>query len=303
MITSMRAGLLSVLLVGACGSQLDVGLGIVDTESTSSAASTTSGSTSTALETTSGADSSSSAGTSTSTDATTTTDSSSETSGSTGETEGLEESPCLAEQEICAEVELDGAPVGFCGQTLELQGTTASLGPSRWSIEDCDACSSCDGPVYEIEIFGPADWVPAEVPTCSRIAIDFAPLDDSPYACAFTGIAIWANRGSTEDPAPVYVAASITTDAPASLPALQVSRENVDPKECAEAECCAAPPGKYELTFSDAGITEPFVLAEHDEALDVTMLGQSYAARNERSHAHEQCDRIPHFDWIMVRGA
>lgn len=297
----MRACLL--LLCGACGSQLDVGLGIADTESTGVIADPTTSSTSTSADTTTTTESSSSADASSTSDATSSTTDPSESSASTGETGGLEESPCLAEQKVCAEVELDGAPVGFCGQTLELQGTTTSVGPGRWSIEDCDSCDACDGTVYEIEIFAPNGWVPPEVPACSRIAIDFAPLDDSVFACAFTGIAIWANEGSTEDPAPVYVAASITTDAPASFSALHVTRENVDPKECDEVDCCTEPPGKYEITFSDAGITRPFVLAEHGEEMDFTMLGQTYDARNERSHAHEQCAAIPHFDWIMLRGA
>lgn len=290
----------ALLLCAACGSQLDVGLGVVDSESTGVVASTTTTSTSTGVDATT---TESTAGIDASTTTESTTTASGESSSSTGETEGLEESPCLAEQKVCAEVDLDGAPVGFCGQTLELQGMTAPLGPGRWSIEDCDACDTCDGPVYEVEVIGPGGWVPAEVPTCSRIAIDFAPLDDSPFACAFTGIVIWANEGSTEDPAPFYVAASITTDPPASFAALQVSRENIGPKECDEADCCVDAPGKYDLTFSDAGIAEPLVLAEHEEQMRVTMLGQTYDAHNERSHAHEQCGSIPHFDWIMFRSS
>jgi hypothetical protein len=219
-----------------------------------------------------------------------------------GDTEGLEESPCQAEQKVCAEVELDGAPVGFCGQTLTLLGNTSPLGPGRWAIVDCDACEPCAGTSYDVQIIAPAGWVPTELPDCARIAIDFAPLDDSPFACAFTGIAIWDELGgSTEDPAPVYVAASILTDPPAAVTGLQVAKTNIEPKACVEPDCCWMDPGKYSLTFSGAALGAPVELLEHEMAMGITAFSQPYDLRDERSHAHEQCDKIPHFDWILRR--
>jgi hypothetical protein len=297
MTRSIALGVLPMLVV-ACVSQLDVGLGAAGSTSDSDA-SNGSGPIRQTADATGG-----STGTTGSTDASSTSTSSEVTTdsgGSTGDSEGLEESPCASEQKVCAQVELDGAPAGFCGETLELKGITQSLGGGRWSIEDCDACALCGGDVYEIEFFAPAGWEPTDVPLCSRIAIDFAPLDESPFACAFTGVAIWADTGGSEDPAPAYVAASITTDPPAALGGLQVDRENLEPKPCDETYCCHAPPGKYSVTFTGAGIGMPITLAEHEEALDVGVFGLTYDIRNERSHAHPECDRIPHFDWIMRR--
>lgn len=289
---------LPVLFVTACAPQYDVGLAAVDSGSTSLAAGTTS-----AADTTDGGE----VGRETldvtgSVDTGSTSTSGTSSSGeSSGETDGVEESPCQSEQKVCAQVELDGEPAGFCGETLELHGITQALGPGRWSIQDCDSCEVCEGPLYEVEFLAPMGWVPTELPLCSRIAIDFAPLDTSPFACAFTGVAVWENSGSAEDPAPVYIAASITTDPPAAVSGLQVGAENVEPKECQESGCCLEPPGKYEITFSGAGLGTPLTLAEHGEAMDVGVFGRSYDVRDERSHAHEQCARIPHFDWIMRR--
>jgi hypothetical protein len=293
--TRLRPTLVSALVASACASQLDVGLGAADSGTTGDAVDSTTTSTATS-ESDASVD-----GTTTTSDTGTTGDTTSDTSGSTGESEGLEDSPCVSEQKVCAQVELDGEPAGFCGQTLELHGFTQVISPGRWSIEDCDACSRCEGEIYEVEFLGPADWVPTELPPCSRIAIDFAPLDDSPFACAFMGVAVWAEVGDTEDPAPTYVAASITTDPPAALGGLQVSKENVEPKPCDRSACCHEEPGKYVVTFGGAGIGAPIALAEHEEALDVGAFGATYALRNERSHSHVECGRIPHFDWILHR--
>jgi len=286
------------LLASACGPQYDVGLAAAESGSTSIVGGSTSTSGSASEEV--GRETS---GTSASTEAdSTTAQGDASTSGETsGETEGLEESPCESEQKVCAQLELDGEPAGFCGETLDLHGITQSLGPGRWSIRDCDSCAVCEGALYEVEFFAPMGWAPTELPLCSRIAIDFAPLDTSPFACAFTGVVVWEDTGSAEDPAPVYIAASITTDPPASVSGLQVSAENVEAKACVESGCCLAPPGKYEITFSGAGIGTPLTLAEHDEVKAVGAFGRSYDIHDERSHAHEECDRIPHFDWIMRR--
>lgn len=289
-----------LVIVSAC-SQLDVGLGPAEGGSSGSIAET-----STSTVTTSSTSSSTEGSTTTTTSAETSsevTSTGADTSSSSGgDTDGLEESPCQAEQKVCAEVELDGAPVGFCGQTLELHGNTAMVGPGRWSIEDCDACQSCDGTVYEVQLIAPMGWVPMMLPDCARIAIDFAPLDDSPFACAFTGIAIWDELGgSAEDPAPVYIAASIVTDAPDAIAGIVVTKTDVEPKPCELPDCCWMDPGKYELRFEGPAIDGPIDLAEHEEAPAVTAFSQPYDLRNERSHAHEQCGRIPHFDWIMQR--
>jgi hypothetical protein len=291
-----------LLLCGCCCGCSSVDVGLSPAEGGSSGiAETTALSTSTSSGGPERVDTSSGAVSTTSTsDGSDSASSSSSTSG--GDTEGLEESPCQAEQKVCAEVELDGAPVGFCGQTLTLLGNTSALGPGRWSIVDCDACEPCAGTSYDVQIIAPMGWVPLELPDCARIAIDFAPLDDSPFACAFTGVAIWDELGgSAEDPAPVYVAASIVTDPPAAVAGLEVAKTNIEPKACVEPGCCWMDPGKYSLTFSGAALAAPIELIEHEMAMAITAFSQPYDLRDERSHAHEQCDKIPHFDWILRR--
>ncbi len=288
---------IATLLVAACASQLDVGIGPQGSSSSADDDGDTGGTTSTVRDTQDSGAQSSDDGETTTIAST----SSSGTIGTTGDTDDIGESPCASGQKVCAEVELDGEPAGFCGQTLELKGIVQRLGPTRWSLEDCGACELCAGPIYEVEFFAPMEWAPMELPLCSRIAIDFAELDTSPFACAFTGVAIWGDDGSGIDPAPVYVAASITTDPPADVMGLQVNAVNVEPKACDESACCVVEPGKYDLTFSGAGIDPPITLAEHEEALDIGAFGLVYDVRNETSHADAMCDKIPHFDWMMRR--
>jgi hypothetical protein len=297
MIATMRRSLpaLATVVAVACASQLDVGIGPHGSDTSGDDDASVGSSTAPMRDTeedtsatTSGADDGTSI-------------SSASSSSDTGDTDDIGDSPCASGQKVCAEVELDGEPAGFCGQTLELKGIVQRLGPTRWSIEDCAACELCAGPIYEVEFFAPPEWAPAELPLCSRIAIDFAELDTSPFACAFTGVAIWGDDGSGIDPAPVYVAASITTDPQAAVMGLQVNAVNVDPKPCDESACCVVEPGKYDLTFSGAGIDPPVTLAEHEEALGIGAFGLAYDVRNETSHADAMCDRIPHFDWILRR--
>jgi hypothetical protein len=287
------------VFTSACAPQLDVGLALAESSTTSaeSTSGSTAGSRGEIDPDTTGSGSTGSLETS----STLALDGSSVTGESSGETDSLEDSPCISEQKVCAQVELDGEPAGSCGQTLDLQGITQPLGAGRWSIQDCGSCEVCDGPLFEVEFLAPAGWAPSELPLCSRIAIDFAPLDTSPFACAFSGVAVFENSGSSEDPAPVYIAASITTDPPAAVLGLQVAAENIEPSACDESGCCEMPPGKYQITFSGAGLGMPLTLVEHEEAMEVGVFGRSYDVRDERSHAHEQCGRIPHFDWIMQR--
>lgn len=300
MIAPMRRALptTAAILAAACASQLDVGIGPQGSASSSTGAPSSESTTAPLRDTGETGAASSDDDASTASDASTT---STTSSADTGDTDDIGESPCASGQKVCAEVQLDGEPAGFCGQTLELKGIVQRLSPTRWSVEDCGACELCAGPVYEIEFFAPMAWAPVELPLCSRVAIDFAELDTSPFACAFTGVAIWGDDGSGIDPAPVYVAASIETDPPAQVMGLQVHTENVEPKACDESACCVVEPGKYEVTFSGAGIDPPIVLAEHEEALDIDAFGLVYDVRNETSHADSMCDRIPHFDWILRR--
>jgi hypothetical protein len=158
----------------------------------------------------------------------------------------------------------------------------------------------CGGPSYTIEFFAPDGWAP-ELPLCTHIAIDFAPMDQTDYACAFEGVAIWEDNGLGEDPAPVYVGASIVTDVPTGVAGLLVLDNNVMPAVCMESGCCPVEPGDYELTFEGAGIDPPVVLAEKDIALDVSVFSRPYDLHDVRSHAHKECGKIPHFDWIMRR--
>lgn len=218
-----------------------------------------------------------------------------------GTTGGLEGSPCNAEQEVCALVELDGVPSGFCGETLELIGITQPRAGGGWTLQDCGACELCGGPEYTIDILAPAGWAPAVLPLCSRIAIDYAPMDATPWACAFVGMAVWGNDGLGEDPAPVYVASSITATPPTMLEGLTVDAANVAPEMCPRSGCCFLEPGKYTFTLTGAGLGEPLTLAEHDEVLAVDLFSRTYAARNVRSHGHKECGRIPHFDWVLLR--
>ena len=233
---------------------------------------------------------------------TTTTGSASTTGDGSGDgTAGLEDSPCEAEQKVCAAVTEDGQPAGFCGQTLEIKGIVAPLGNDHYLIEDCGACELCGGPQYEIEFFAPAEWTPTSLPLCSRVDLSFAPLDGSPWACGFVSVAVWGDDGLGEDPAPMYLAASIDTDVPGGVSGLSVTAEDVMPKDCDMDACCPLPPGDYTFTFAGAGIAPPVVLGEGEEALGVGAFGVQYDIRNERSHVHAQCDKIPHMDWIMKR--
>lgn len=227
--------------------------------------------------------------------------SSSSDDGSSDGTAGLEDSPCEAEQKVCAAVTEDGQPAGFCGQTLQIKGIVAPLGDNRYLIEDCGACELCGGPQFEVEFFAPMGWEPAPLPLCSRVALEFAPLDGTPWACAFVGVSVWGDDGLGEDPAPRYLAESIDIDVPGGVSGLSVVAENVAPKDCELDACCPEPPGDYTFTFSGAGIAPPLELAEGEEALGVGAFGVTYDILNERSHVHEQCDKIPHLDWIMRR--
>lgn len=218
-----------------------------------------------------------------------------------GTADGLEGSPCNAEQEVCVFVQLDGTPSGFCGETLELHGITQPMAGGGWVLEDCGGCELCGGPKYSIDVLAPPDWAPAELPLCSRIAIDYAPMDATPWACAFVGVAIWGNDGLAEDPAPVYIASSITAAPPSALEGLVVDAQNVAPEACPRSGCCFEEPGAYTFTFLGAGLDEPLTLAEHEEVLAVDMFSRTYAARDLRSHAHKECGKIPHFDWVFVR--
>ncbi len=291
--------MLGLATLVACA-PVDVGLQIDGGTSTGSTASSTSAATADGVDTTTPSTTAEVGSTSTSADTTTTTGASS-SDGSGDGTAGVERSPCEAEQKVCAAVTQGGQPAGFCGQTLELEGIVAPLGDDHYLLEDCGGCELCAGPQYEIEFFAPMGWTPSSLPLCSRVALEFAPLDDSPWACGFVGVAVWGNDGLGEDPAPTYLAASIDVDAPGGVSGLSVTPEDVAPKACDMDACCPMPPGDYTYTFAGAGIAPPVVLAEGEEALGVGAFGVEYDIRNERSHVHAQCDKIPHMDWIMRR--
>jgi len=223
---------------------------------------------------------------------------------STGETEGgggPVGSPCGAEQEVCGLVTLEGEPAGSCGGTLDIKGIVSFVEPGVFELQDCGGCELCGGPTYTIEYFTPGMWAPDPMPLCSHVSVTFAPMNVDTHACAFVGMVIWEDDGLGEDPAPVWIGASIDIDAPEAIEGLSVALDNVAPEPCDESGCCPVEPGDYELTFSGAGIEPELTLAEKDIAEDITVFSRPYDFHNVRSHAHVQCDKIPHFDWIMRR--
>ena len=223
---------------------------------------------------------------------------------STGETEGgggPVGSPCGAEQKVCGLVTLDDEPAGSCGGTLDIKGIVSVVEPGIFELQDCGACELCGGPTYTIEFFAPDMWAPDPMPLCSHVSVDFAPMNADTHACAFVGMAIWEDDGLGEDPAPLWIGASIEVDPPTGLDGLSVALENVAPDACDELDCCEMEPGDYEITFTGAGIDPALTLAEKDIAEDVTVFSRPYDFHNVRSHAHKECDKIPHLDWIMRR--
>lgn len=210
-------------------------------------------------------------------------------------------SPCGFEQKVCVLLEVGGEPVGDCGGTVEIKGIVQPLGDGRFSLQDCGACELCGGPTYEIEVFAPDMWIPDALPLCSRISVDFAAAGDDPYACAFVGASVWEDSGLGEAPSPVWVGTSIATDPPTSVTGLEVTADNIEPDECDESDCCSVDPGSYVLTFEGSAVERPFDLEESEEAPDVLAFASTYDFWIERAHAHKECDRIPHFDWIARR--
>ena len=294
----MRIRLVVVpFVVLGCASDLDTGVMLVGTtaETTTIAeVSTTSTSTTSMPGTTDTTDASTS-------DVSTTDASSTTMAATSGETEGVVGSPCGAEQEVCVLVELDGRPAGACGETLEIKGIAQASGPGVWTIEDCGACELCGGPSYDVEFIAPEMWAPTELPLCTRIGVTYADMDASAWSCSFVGVAVWADDGLGEESAPRYVGRSIETSAPPGVDGLLVNLVNIAPEPCAESACCAVEPGKYEISFTGAGIGEPVVLAEHEDALDVHAWSRAYDLHVERAHAHKECGKTPHFDWVFMR--
>jgi hypothetical protein len=294
----MRSSLVATLVLGGCV-LLDTGVvqqgstGDVDTTSSSSSGTTvvegsTSSGASSSGETSSSSSSSSSSGSSDS---------------SSGESTGVDsvESPCGAEQKICAVVELEGEPAGVCGDTLDVKGIVQLVEPGVWEVEDCDVCELCGGPTYTIEFVAPMEWLPSDPPVCARVAVEYAPMDVTPWACSFIGVAIWADDGVTEESAPRYVGRSIETSAPAGVSGLYVVPEILESERCNETDCCWMAPGKYTLLFSGAGIGDPLVVGEKQTVTDVQAWNRTYDVHVERSHAHKECGKIPHFDWVFKR--
>ena len=223
---------------------------------------------------------------------------------STGETEGgggPVGSPCGAEQKVCGLVTLDDEPAGSCGGNLDIKGIVSFVEPGIFELQDCGGCELCGGPTYTIEFFTPDMWAPDPMPLCSHVSVDFAPMNADTHACAFVGMAIWEDDGLGEDPAPVWIGASIDIEPPVGVDGLSVALENVAPEPCNESGCCEVEPGDYEITFSGAGIDPELTLAEKEIAEDVTVFSRPYDFHNVRSHAHKECDKIPHLDWIMRR--
>jgi hypothetical protein len=296
----------ATLVLVACSSELDTGVVFVGSTGDSE---TTVADPATSTDATAATDTTASAVSSGETPPTSETDGSTASPGSTtdptattaGETEGMVGSPCGSEQEVCALVELDGRPAGACGETLDLKGIVQDMGDGVWEIEDCGACELCGGPKYTVDFVAPAGWAPIDLPLCSRLAVSYAPMDTTPWACSFLGIAIWADDGLGEQSAPRYVARSIETSAPPGVDGLLVNLDNVQPEACVESGCCYMEPGKYEITFAGAGIAEPLTLAEHEDAFDVEAWSRSYDVHVERSHARKECWSIPQFDWVFLR--
>jgi hypothetical protein len=305
--SGVRAALAIVLLATACASELDTAVVLAGSTGGSTAATATSSEpTATSLLTAATTDTSATSEETTATVEPTTLDGSTtnagESSTSTGtDTEGLVGSACGSEQEVCALVDLDGAPAGECGQTLEIKGIVQQVEAGVWELEDCGACELCGGPTYRIELLAPAGWAPQELPLCSRIAVDYAPMDATPWACSFLGMAVWADDGIYEESAPRFVGTSIRTAPPSDIQGLQVALDNVHPEMCAELDCCSMVPGDYELTFSGAGLSRPLTLGENETALAVEAWSRLYDVHVVRAHAHKECGRIPHFDWVFLR--
>lgn len=302
----LAAGAALSVLTGAC-TQLDVGLGpgaggSGSTPTTTEIDTATGATNGTSVE--SSAPTSGETMTADETGLETTGDPATASDTSGGET--LVQVPCDGDhQEVCAELELDGALVATCGQTFEVKGLVEPSGDGRWVIEDCDYCEPCGGPTYELMITTPGngDSAPADLPACSRIAVEIAP-SDAPYSseCRFTGMTIWEDAGMGENPAPVYIASSIAIDPPSWVTGFQVTRENTEPQECDEPECCLDEPGKYTLTWSGVALSEPLVLDEKNSDLEVYAFGETYEVHTEKLHWHRQCDQqYPHFDWIFRR--
>ncbi len=303
---AMRRSAVLALVVTAtgCPSALDTGVVLVGSTGEASTFDPSDASVDTSTSTITSDRPTSSSTESTTSEATTrdaTSDDASESSSSTGEVADGVDSPCGSEQKVCALVERDGEPVGSCGETLDLKGIVQAVMPGVWRIEDCGVCELCGGPSYTVEIVAPHGWAPAELPVCSRIAVEYAPNDATPWACSFVGVAIWSDDGLGEEAAPRYIGRSIETSAPSGVSGLYVTPEPVHPEPCDEARCCALEPGKYALTFAGAGIGRPLVLEENQTAHDVQAWSRIYDVHVVRSHAHRECNRIPHFDWVFLR--
>ena len=259
---SVRVSWIGLLGIAACTQVLDTGVvadggttaGVVTDGGTSTGAATIAPSTGNDF-----ASSGTTAGSVGDTDESTTGSDGSTTSAedSTGETEGgggPVGSPCGAEQKVCGLVTLDGEPAGSCGGTLDIKGIVSPVEPGIFELQDCGGCELCGGPTYTIEFFAPDMWIPDPMPLCSHVSVDFAPMDAETHACAFVGMIIWQDDGLGEDPAPVWIGASIETDPPEGIEGLSVAIDNVAPEACDESDCCPVEPGDYELTFSGAGI-------------------------------------------------
>ncbi|MEM9455970.1 MAG: hypothetical protein AAGF11_17450 [Myxococcota bacterium] len=300
----LAAGALLLGLTGAC-TQLDVGLG-PGAAGSGSAATTTATDTTTGVADGTGVESSApSSGGTMPTDETgpqATGDPATASGTDGGET--LVQVPCDDDhQQVCAHLELDQALVATCGETISIKGFVESIGDGRWAIQDCGYCEQCAGPTYELEILAPGNGAPAQLPACSRIAMEIAP-SDAPYSsqCRFTGLTIWEDTGMGENPAPVYLASSIIIDPPSWITGLDVTRENTEPQECDEPECCLDEPGKYTLTWSGVALSEPLALDEKNSDPEVYAFGETYEVLTEKLHWHRECDKqFPHFDWIFRR--
>jgi hypothetical protein len=193
-------------------------------------------------------------------------------------------------------VSANGADVTKCGSNaVTAWGPAMNLGNGSFIVRDCGSCDvSCGGEEVLFEFAGPSALFPTWIPPCAQVTVDqYKDLGND--KCEATAVVI---RNAINNNPPLYIAGMEGLAAPYGI-TLDVNPTLLgDPMcTCEQPGCCTLEPGAYSLTFVEANKT--LAEGESASAVPVSGLPGNWNLTVHRSHAHELCDALPHFDWRL----